>query len=220
MMDSVVQFEGTIYEGGYGLLARSVMRDKDLKPQAKAIYAYICSFAASSVSTDRSAFPSVALQCSELGMSEDTYYRHRKALEKKGYIKIEKMRGKKGKFLKNLYKIAAVPVPVADPEPVDSVDNSIPANLGDGAPYPKNPGMDNPGADISGTKSNSLKSTRFKKDDDDYKSARAQELLKLENYSLLKNTLRDKGFTEKNSKAICNKLALEGISYHLKDSMD
>ena len=44
-MNSVIQFEGTIYENGYGLLAQKVMRDKDLPKQSKLIYAYMCSFA-------------------------------------------------------------------------------------------------------------------------------------------------------------------------------
>lgn len=212
-MDSVVISGGTILDGGYGILSRSVMRDPDLKSQAKAIYAYICAFAAPAAGGDRTAFPSVALQCKELGMSEDTYYRHRKSLEKKGYLEIKKERGPGGKFLRNLYTVALVPVPVPDPEPVDTVDNSIPDNLGYGAPNPKNPGMDNPRVENSGTKSTSLKSTRFKNDDDDY-IAFVQNL-NSENYELLKTQLQEKGFSAENVKSICNKLAKERVSFQL-----
>ena len=41
---------------------------------------------------ERTAFPSVELQCAELGMSEETYYKWRKPLIDKGYIKITKQR--------------------------------------------------------------------------------------------------------------------------------
>ena len=47
---------GTIYENGYGLIAQKVMRDKDLSPVAKSIYAYICSFAGADKDGERSTF--------------------------------------------------------------------------------------------------------------------------------------------------------------------
>src|SRR3954452_25037865 len=97
-MDTVIQFRGTIYENGYGLIAQKVMRDKDLSPVAKSIYAYICSFAAVGKDGERTAFPGVKLMMYELGIkSEDTYYKHRKQLLEKVYISIEKQR-QEGKF--------------------------------------------------------------------------------------------------------------------------
>src|SRR5690625_847946 len=108
--DQVIQFRGTIYENGYGMLARKVMRDKDLSPTAKSIYAYICSFAGVDKDGKVSAFPGVSIKKEELGNRTDkTYYNHRKQLLKKGYISIEKNR-KEGKFENNIYFIEPIPV--------------------------------------------------------------------------------------------------------------
>ena len=49
--------ENSIYKNGYGIVAKFVMRDKNLSVEAKAIYAYICSFAGSGTT----AFPSAEL---------------------------------------------------------------------------------------------------------------------------------------------------------------
>jgi DNA-binding transcriptional MocR family regulator len=110
-MDMVIQFRGTIYEKGYGQVAQLVMRDKTLKPTAKAIYAYLCSFAWGRVEGERSAFPSIKMQCEELGINRDTYYKYRKTLEDKGYITIEAVHGNSGKFNNNIYYIENVPCP-------------------------------------------------------------------------------------------------------------
>ena len=133
-MDSVIQFRGTIYENGYGLIASKVMRNKSIPKQSRLIYAYMCSFASMNEKGERVAFPSVSLQCEELDMSEDTYYKWRKELESRGLITIEK-RKEQGKFDRNLYFIEAVPVPK---------DTSS-------EPYPKNSGTENPGTENPGT---------------------------------------------------------------------
>jgi hypothetical protein len=148
-MEAVVQFEGTIYEKGYGLIARTAMRDKTLDSKSKAIYAYICSFASNKNGRERVAFPSVILQCDELGMTEETYYKYRKPLIKKGYLTIYKGRNEQGKFNRNIYTVSAVPVPVND---------VVIPHLED--PDTNNPGVGNldtgnPSSDISGNKNNS-----------------------------------------------------------------
>lgn len=167
MMDAVVQLEGTIYGNGYGFIARLVMRDPTLKHQSKSIYAYICSFASSKNSAERSAFPKVSLQVAELGMSEETYYKYRKPLVDKGYLKIEKFRTEDGKFERNLYTIVAVGA--FEPYPKISGMDKKP-------PYPESPCMAqpstaNPSTANSGTKSKSIKSKSIKtnniKNDDD-----------------------------------------------------
>jgi hypothetical protein len=145
-MDSVIQFRGTIYENGYGLIASKVMRDKSIPKQSRLIYAYMCSFASIDKDGNRVAFPSVSLQCDELDMSEDTYYKWRKELEKRGLITIEK-RKSDGKFERNLYFIEAVPVP--------QNTNS--------EPYPKKSGTENSSTENSGTNSissNSISSNK------------------------------------------------------------
>jgi hypothetical protein len=218
VFDSVVMFEGTIYEGGYGLIARQVMRDPELTPTAKAIYSYICSFAASEGSSERTAFPSVDLQCTELGISKDTYYKHRSSLVKKGYLRIEKTRGENGKFDRNLYKILAVQAPVELPPEIETAPAEKPANT-EFSPSPKKPATvpspKNPSTVDLETKSNSLKND----DDDIKKNARARELLASPVYALVKTQLSQKGFTSKNIKAILNKLAAEGLSFHLKPAV-
>lgn len=118
MHDTVIQFRGTIYENGYGLIAQKVMRDKDLTPTAKAIYAYICSFAGVGKDGERSAFPGVELMKKELGIKTNgSYYKHRKQLIDKGYITIEKQRKEGQRFDNNLYFIEAVPIEKEDKKP-------------------------------------------------------------------------------------------------------
>src|SRR5690625_344135 len=109
MNEQVIQFRGTIYENGYGLIAQKVMRDRNLSSTAKSIYAYICSFAGVGKDGERTAFPGVNLMMSELNIkSRDTLYRHRNQLIKHGYLTIEKIR-KEGKFQNNIYYIEAIP---------------------------------------------------------------------------------------------------------------
>lgn len=174
MLDSVVVFQGTIYEKGYGFIARQVMRDKNLKIQSKAIYAYISSFAANSNSGERTAFPSVELQCAELGITDETYFKYRKPLVEKGYLQIEKRRGNSAKFDRNLYIICAVPVPL----------ETIPENIGYGKnvdtepfePHPNLPSTVEPSTVESGTKTTNSKTTSTKKNISLVSSSRESEL--------------------------------------------
>lgn len=109
-MDAIISMRGTVYEQGYGLIAQKVMRDKRLSIKAKAIYAYLSSFAGSG--TDRTAFPGVSLMMDELGIkSRDTYYKYRNELEEAGYITVESQKDERGRFSRNIYYIEAVPVP-------------------------------------------------------------------------------------------------------------
>ncbi len=84
---SSLRFEG-IYENGYGLISKSFMKDTRLTIEAKSIYAYLCTYCGGGTT----AFPSVSLQCSDLCISENRYYKHRKLLEEFGYIKIEQQK--------------------------------------------------------------------------------------------------------------------------------
>ena len=95
---------GVIYEGilskGYGLIPQMITRDKDLSIEAKAIYGYLAAFAGN----HNEAFPSVELICAELGISKNRYFKHRKTLLDKGYIRIRRERLESG-FSKNHYEI-------------------------------------------------------------------------------------------------------------------
>jgi hypothetical protein len=153
MMDAVIQFRNTIYEGGYGLIASSVMRDKTLPKQSRLIYAYMCSFASFSGDGKRSAFPSVSLQCAELDMTEDTYYKWRKPLEKRGFITIEK-RKNGTKFERNVYFIEPTPKPLEEKKPEKSTIEPSPKNSGmEKKPYPNSSGTKKSSPRNSGTNS-------------------------------------------------------------------
>lgn len=154
-MDAVIQFEGTIYENGYGLIAQKVMRDKTLPKQSKLIYSYMCSFAGTNENGERTAFPSVSLQCDELGMSEDTYYKWRKYLIERGFVRITRQRAEGAKFDRNIYSILAVPQ-----EPQKEATTPYPKNSGTD-PYPKNPSTDNPSTENLGTNINNLNINSF-----------------------------------------------------------
>jgi len=96
-MTDKVRLEG-ILEEGYGLSPKLVMRDKGLTIEAKAIYAYMSSFAGNG----EKAFPKVSTVCRDLQISRQRFNRHRQLLIEKGYISIEKRRNE-GKFDNNIY---------------------------------------------------------------------------------------------------------------------
>lgn len=83
---------------GYGIIPKKVMRDQKLSAEAKAIYAYLCSFCGSG----NTAFPSISLMCHDLNLGEDRFLKHRKQLIEYGYIQIKKNKSKKG-FSNNVY---------------------------------------------------------------------------------------------------------------------
>lgn len=183
-MDAVIQFRGTIYENGYGLIAQKVMRDKGLPKQSKLIYAYMCSFA--SINTEngeRTAFPSVSLQCDELGMNQDTYYKWRKHLVDRGFITIEKAKNEKGRFERNIYYIESVPTPKPAPEQ-------------ESEPYPKNSGTVKSDTENRGTNSNSFDSNSLNTEKEDtYKDTEKADFpskqMDNEREQLFKESLRD-----------------------------
>jgi len=191
MMDSVIQFEGTIYENGYGLLAQKVMRDKSLPKQSKLIYAYMCSFASVGKDGARTAFPSVALQCAELGMSEETYYKWRKHLVSKGYIKITKQRQKGAKFDNNIYSIIAVPTEVKVDETIDTEGKEpYPKKSGmEKKPYPKKPSTENPSTEKQGTNINSFNSNSFKKEEEEEEVITLGEIIQFINDQIAKREI-------------------------------
>ena len=100
----LIQSEG-IYKNGYGIIPKSVMRDKNLSIEAKAIYSYICSFAGAGAS----AFPSVKLMLKELNISENRFYKHMKSLTEMGYIKIDRER-KGNRVGNNIYTLVNNPI--------------------------------------------------------------------------------------------------------------
>jgi hypothetical protein len=87
-----------INSSGYGIIPKLVMQDQNLTIQAKAIYAYFCSFAGQG----DTAFPSVVKICCDLKITRNTYYKHLDLLKNK-YISIEHNKQYNGKFYNNCY---------------------------------------------------------------------------------------------------------------------
>lgn len=115
-----------IFSDGYGFVPKMMMRDKRLSVEAKAIYSYLSSFAGAGMT----AFPSVELMLSELNISEDRFYKHRKILIELGYVSIEQKKGK-GKFAKNIYVInTCAPHPHFTGTEKPSTENACTGNKG------------------------------------------------------------------------------------------
>lgn len=85
---------------GYGLVFKNVLKRNDIDIEAKALYAYLSSYAGS----DTKAFPGVSLICHDLNISEKRFQKYRKQLESIGVITIERKRTGNG-FSKNIYTI-------------------------------------------------------------------------------------------------------------------
>lgn len=86
--------------GGYGIVYREIMRNKNLTAEAKAIYAYLCSFAGNGTEC----YPGVELMAIELCMSKDRLYKHLNTLVNAGVI--EKSQSRNGnRWGKTVYKI-------------------------------------------------------------------------------------------------------------------
>lgn len=90
----------------YGVIPKKPMQDTLLSIQSKAIYAYLCSYAGSSMSS----YPSRELMQTQLGVSKDTLGKYLKELREAGYITIDKHRND-GKFSNNIYSLNAERLP-------------------------------------------------------------------------------------------------------------
>lgn len=89
---------------GFGYVYQNVMRDKTLTPEAKAIYAYLASFAGN----NEMCYPGTSLMMDELIMSKERFYKHMNLLVEQGIvIKQQEMDGTK--FAKNTYTINSFP---------------------------------------------------------------------------------------------------------------
>lgn len=128
---------------GYGLVYQSVMRNKSLSIEAKAIYAYLSSFAGNK----GECYPKKSLIIADLKISETRFDNHFKNLLKSGYISKKKIKNK-GQFSNNLYIINSVP-------------------------YPRNTGMENTGTENTGmenvgTNNNSINNKNIYSSNEEY----------------------------------------------------
>lgn len=113
----ILQVEG-INSRGFGTIPKLVMQDKRMSAQAKAIYAYFCSFAGAGAT----AFPRQTKITADLALGKNSYYKHFNQLKEYGYIRVEQEKDPNGKFMRNLYTLTqSAPFPqnreTATPDP-------------------------------------------------------------------------------------------------------
>ena len=108
---NILEVQG-IHAKGFGTIPKIVMQDRRLKPTAKAIYAYFCSYAGAG----STAFPSVNKIVYDLNMNKDTYYKHLEILKDCGYVTVTPNRAEGNKFDNNIYTLIFNPVVVAKVE--------------------------------------------------------------------------------------------------------
>lgn len=86
--------------GGYGIVYREIMRNPDIPPESKAIYAYLCSFAGN----DDTCFPRAETMQKELCMGKQRFNKYMSVLVDSGVVVRE--REKVGNLVGyNVYKI-------------------------------------------------------------------------------------------------------------------
>ena len=89
-------------ELGYGTVTKEAMQDRKLSIEAKAIYAYLCSFAGGK----DEAWPSISKMCYDLDVSENRFRKHINKLLEFEYIERDKRRFVKSKrWDSNVYTI-------------------------------------------------------------------------------------------------------------------
>lgn len=158
-LDDKLQVKGVLSQG-YGIIPKMLMKDDDLTIEAKAIYAYIASYAGAG----STAFPGVSLICHDLNISENRFHTHKKKLIEKGYIHIHQERSGHGTFKRNIYTINSVLMP----ESTQDVVEPTPQNEGTVTPSPTrqkpstvHPTSDRPTSENEGTNNNSLNNNSF-----------------------------------------------------------
>ena len=113
-LKDILKVEGVDCKG-YGKIPKSVMLDTRLTIDAKAIYAYFCSYAGAG----ETAFPGVEKICHDLGIKkQDTYRKHLKKLIECDYIRVKQIIHENGKFGSNEYTLISKP----DPESIKNTD--------------------------------------------------------------------------------------------------
>ena len=94
-----------ILRDGYGYSPKKITRDASLSIEAKAIYAYLASFA----DEEGKAYPGIELMCHELNISEKRFHRHKKQLIDQGFITLERERTDNG-WSNNIYTLVGYSV--------------------------------------------------------------------------------------------------------------
>lgn len=103
---------------GFGIIAKLVTTDTDLCIGAKALYAYLCSYAGNGTS----AYPGRSKILADLKLSKETYYKYQKELIDQGYIRVT--RGDKYPF-PNTYTIVTRPPKAENNVKLNDSDNDV-----------------------------------------------------------------------------------------------
>jgi hypothetical protein len=104
-LKDILRTEGLMSKG-FGIIPKIVMQDTRLSRDAKCMYSYFRSFAGAG----DTAFPGISKICQDLNYgSEKTCVKHRRELEKYGYIIVEQERNEQGKFARNIYVLCENP---------------------------------------------------------------------------------------------------------------
>lgn len=120
-----------VQDTGYGLIPKSIMRNKGISIQAKAVYSYLAGFAG----TTQRAFPSADLITAELNISRNTFYKYLKELREIGVVEVQKERTENGTFERNVYFLKNQIQPHTKKDDVAKKET----------PCPKKPDMAKPG---------------------------------------------------------------------------
>ena len=151
--------QGVLSEG-FGTIPKLIMKDDELSIEAKAIYAYIASYAGAG----QTAFPGISLICHDLDITETRFHKHKKGLLEKGYIEIHKERSTKGTFGRNVYTIKTeVKVKVKN-KPTHQNKGSVPTHQNPTLDNPTsdNPTLENRGSNINSNNINSINTNNIK----------------------------------------------------------
>lgn len=140
---------GSVFGAGYGIIPKSVMKDKNLSIEAKAIYAFLCSY----TGKGNTAFPGISIITGHLGISEQRFYKHRKVLLEKGFISLTKERHTSGSFKRNIYTINTI---------VPPEQNLHADSLYVGTPHVDKPHVENLGTNNNLSNNNSINNNSSK----------------------------------------------------------
>lgn len=164
-LNDKLEIEG-VNADGYGIMPKIVMQDKRLTIEAKAIYAYIVSFAGAG----NTAFPSAKKILNDLQISENRFYKHRKILIEYNYITVSPVFNDKRQIIRNIYKLISNPI-------TRKLDTTL-QNEGGGTLQNEGGGtLQNEGHIINNSKNNNFKIKDTIKTDTDREKIRQQLLL-------------------------------------------
>jgi hypothetical protein len=114
---------------GFGYVYQNVMREKTLTPEAKAIYAYLASFAGN----NDICFPGVELMMDELQMGRERFYKHMRLLIDEGIV-LKEQEKDGSKFSRNTYTINSFPnkqideIPQSENKTTENKTSEIPTS--------------------------------------------------------------------------------------------